>query len=454
MTSVAVDPTTGERLPERTPTAAAEIETAIRTAVAVQAEWALQSPEARARPLSAVAARLRARAPELARLMAREMGKPVGQGRAEIEKCAAACDYYAAHAPGFLASEPVDAGASRSVVAFRPLGVLLAVMPWNFPFWQVVRFAAPALAAGNAGLLKHAANVPGCAEALEEVVGGAFPAGLFRSLAVGHAEVEALLARREIAGLSLTGSTDAGRSLGALAGRWLKPCVLELGGSDAYVVLEDADLALAAATCVQSRLVNAGQSCIAAKRFIVVDAVREELTGRVRELMSAVRWGNPLEEDVEMGPLARFDLRDSLHDQVLRSVRAGAALVLGGAVPDGQGAFYPPTLLTGVLPGKPAFDEELFGPVAAIVPARNEEEAVDLANATPFGLGAAVFTADAARGERLATERLQAGSCFVNAMVRSDPRLPFGGTKDSGHGRELGRFGLLALCNVKTVWVA
>jgi succinate-semialdehyde dehydrogenase/glutarate-semialdehyde dehydrogenase len=328
-------------------------------------------------------------------------------------------------------------------------------MPWNFPFWQVFRFGAPGLLGGNAVLLKHARNVTGCALALESLVRRAgFPEDLVRVLLVDHDEVLRLCGSPSVAAVTLTGSVEAGREVAAAAGRALKKTVLELGGSDPYVVLADADLDQAARACVSQRLLNGGQSCIAAKRFIVVEEVAGRFTELVVERMRATRWGDPLDEACEMGPLARHDLRDLVHDQVQRTVAAGAKLLLGGEVPQHAGAFYPPTVLSDVGPGMSAFDEEVFGPVASIVTAAGEEQALDLANATRFGLGAAVFTRDVARGEAIAAARLAAGACFVNAVVRSDPRLPFGGIKESGHGRELGSQGLRELLNVKAVWVS
>jgi succinate-semialdehyde dehydrogenase/glutarate-semialdehyde dehydrogenase len=387
--------------------------------------------------------------------MAVEMGKPVADGRAEADKCAWACDYYAERAEGFLADQPAETEAAKSYVAFRPLGVVLAVMPWNFPFWQVFRFAAPGLMAGNAAVLKHASNVPGCALAIEDVFRRAgFPDGLFRTLLIGSGRVEdEVLAHPKVRAATLTGSVAAGEAIGAQAGRRIKKTVLELGGSDAYLVLEDADLDQAVPACVASRLVNSGQSCIAAKRFIVPRAIAGELTERFVAEMRGKRMGDPLDESTKVGPQARRDLRDELHEQVEKSVAKGARLLLGGEVPEGPGAFYPPTVLTGVEPGMPAYDEELFGPAAAILEVEDEEEAIRVANDSRFGLGAAVFSRDLERAERIAADRLDAGCCFVNTFVKSDPRLPFGGVKESGYGRELGRFGIEEFVNVKTVWV-
>jgi succinate-semialdehyde dehydrogenase/glutarate-semialdehyde dehydrogenase len=397
---------------------------------------------------------LRQRNEDLARLMAIEMGKPLAQGRAEAEKCAWVCDYYGEHAANFLADEPISTDAGRSYVSYRPLGVVLAVMPWNFPLWQVFRFAAPGLMAGNAGVLKHASNVSGCALAIEDIFHGAgFPPALFRTLLVGSNRVAGLIEAPEIRGVTLTGSTPAGRAVAAKAGACLKKTVLELGGSDPYLILEDADLELAVETCVAARLMNGGQSCIAAKRFIVVEPVRKRFEQMFVEKMKLKRMGDPLEAGIDLGPQARCDLRDQLHQQVTASVARGARLLLGGRVPEGPGAFYPPTVLTGVAKGQPAYAEELFGPVAAVIGVQDEAEAMRVANDSAFGLGAAVFTQDVARGERIANHGLEAGSCFVNGFVKSDPRLPFGGVKDSGYGRELSIFGIREFVNVKTIWV-
>jgi succinate-semialdehyde dehydrogenase / glutarate-semialdehyde dehydrogenase len=382
------------------------------------------------------------------------MGKPLAGGRSEVEKCAWVCRYYADNAEAFLAPEPAPSDASRSFVAFLPLGPVLAVMPWNFPFWQVFRFAAPALMAGNAGLLKHAANVTGCALAIEQIFKDAgFPPPLFRALLVSSQRVAAVIAAPEVKAVTLTGSTPAGRAVASKAGEMLKKTVLELGGSDPYVVLEDADLEAAAETCVASRLINSGQSCIAAKRFIVAEPVRQRFEELFVEKMRARKMGDPLQPGVDVGPQARRDLRDDLHRQVEQSVKAGARLLLGGTVPAGPGAFYPPTVLGDVRKGMPAYDEETFGPVAAIIAAKDEADAVRLANDSVFGLGAAVFTRDVERGQRIAAEELEAGSCFVNSFVKSDPRLPFGGIKESGYGRELAVFGIREFVNIKTVYV-
>ena len=417
--------------------------------------WRETSFDERAAALGRAATLLRDEQDVLGRLISDEMGKPLEQAAAEIEKCAWACDFYAEHAAAMLAPETVQTDARKSFVSYRPLGVVLAVMPWNFPFWQTFRFAAPNLMAGNAGLLKHAENVTGCALAIEDLLQRAgFPEGLFRTLMVEVSQVEKILVNPKVVAATLTGSTRAGAAMAAQAGAKLKKTVLELGGSDPYLILDDADLELAADACATGRLQNSGQSCIAAKRFIVVASQQEAFEALLLERMKAYRMGSPLNDATDLGPLARTDLRDTLHEQVQKSVAAGARLLLGGNLPDGPGAFYPPTLLTGVTAGMPVFDEETFGPVAAIVRADDEDHAVELANNTSYGLGAAVFTRDLAKGERIASERLEAGSCFVNAFVKSDPRLPFGGVKGSGYGRELARAGIREFVNVKTVYVA
>jgi succinate-semialdehyde dehydrogenase/glutarate-semialdehyde dehydrogenase len=418
-------------------------------------KWRLSTFKERSALLNKLAGVLNQRKSELARLMAAEMGKPLKQGIAEIEKCAAVCTYYADSAEGFLQDQMIETDASKSYATFQPLGVVLAVMPWNFPFWQVFRFLAPALAAGNCGVLKHASNVPGCALAIGDMVKAAgFPDHVFQTLLISNTEVEAVIAHEHIKAVTLTGSNAAGSKVAQKAGELIKKTVMELGGSDAYLILEDADLELAAKTCVNSRLINGGQSCIAAKRFIVLKAVEKEFTRLFLQKMAAKKMGDPLQDDTDIGPQARADLRNELHQQVTASIAKGAKCILGGQVPEGKGAFYPPTILTNVKKGMPAFDEEMFGPVAAIISAKDEAHAIALANDSIFGLGAAVFTKNKKRGEYIAATQLEAGSCFVNTLVKSDPRLPFGGIKQSGYGRELGMFGIHEFVNIKTVFVA
>ena len=416
--------------------------------------WRGSSFAERAAKLRNAARILCDRKQELANLMALEMGKPLPQGIAELEKCALGCEYYAEHAAKHLAPESISTQARKSTILFEPLGVILAVMPWNFPFWQVFRFAAPALMAGNAAVLKHASNVPGCALAIEEILAQAgFPKGLFRTLLIPSDQVRGVIEHPLVRAVTLTGSTPAGKAVAAQAGAVLKKTVLELGGSDPYIILADADLDHAVETCVNSRLINSGQSCIAAKRFIVAGPILEQFTEKFVSLMRSKKMGDPLADAIDLGPLARHDLRDGLHQQVLHSLQRGAKLLLGGQIPEGPGAFYPPTVLTDVAPRMPAYDEELFGPVAAIIPAREAYDAIRIANDTNFGLGAAIFTRNLERAEQLATQ-IEAGQVFINTLVASDPRLPFGGIKDSGYGRELSSFGIKEFVNIKSVVVS
>ncbi len=389
-----------------------------------------------------------------AKMLTLEMGKIFRDAIAEVEKCAWVCEYYAENAEVFLKPEVVKTEATNSFVVFQPLGVILAVMPWNFPYWQVFRFAAPALMAGNVGILKHASNVPGSALIIEEVFRKAgFPEYAFKTLLIGSKQVAAVIENDVVKAVTLTGSTPAGKAVASKAGEMLKKTVLELGGSDPYIILKDADNEEAVMTCVNSRLINAGQSCIAAKRFIVVEAKKEDFVKGFVEYMGSMKMGDPFDPSINVGPQARHDLRDELHKQVQKSIEMGAELLLGGFIPDGPGAFYPPTILTNLKKGMPAYDEELFGPVASIIIAKNEEEAISIANDSIFGLGSAVFTKDIARGERIAVEEIEAGSCFINTFVRSDPRLPFGGTKQSGYGRELSHYGIKEFVNIKTIYI-
>jgi succinate-semialdehyde dehydrogenase/glutarate-semialdehyde dehydrogenase len=417
-------------------------------------EWRRTSFAHRSAIIHKAAEVLRARKDEFARLMTEEMGKTITDGRAEVEKCAFHCDWFADHAQTYLANEPIDFDGEEAFVTFNPIGIVLAVMPWNFPFWQVFRFAASALMAGNGALLKHASNVPGCALAIEEVLHQAgVPRDLFRTLLLPSRDVEALIKDGNISAVTLTGSVAAGRSVATAAGSVLKKCVLELGGSDAYVILEDADVAAAAKVAAAARMVNGGQSCIAGKRFIVVRDVLDRFEAALVDAMSAYEMGDPLKEDTNLGPMQSVKARDEIHRQVMQSVEKGAKLLLGGKVPDRPGAWYPATVLSNVRPGQPAHDEEVFGPVAAIIAAEDEADAIRIANDSEFGLGSGVITADIDRGRRIAAEQLEAGMSFVNENVRSDPRAPFGGVKHSGYGRECGAFGIREFVNIKTVHV-
>lgn len=449
-----IDPSTGEVLANYAYFDADQTEAALARVHAGAQAWASLAIERRAEHLLALATCLRARVDELASLMTAEMGKPRREAKAELLKCALACEHFATRGPALLADELVTTDAARSYVSMRPLGVIVAIMPWNFPFWQVFRAGVPALLAGNAILLKHADNTLGCAEAIARLVLEAgMPLGVVEHAILDHPTCATVIADPRIAGVTLTGSVRAGRAIAALAGAALKKVVLELGGSDPYVILADADLDHAAEIGARARLQNGGQTCVAAKRFVVVDAIADAFVERLQARLAAAKVGDPRHDDTQVGPLARGDLRDTLHDQVVRSVAAGATLRLGGQLPAGPGNFYPVTLLDHVRPGSPAAVEELFGPVAVILRVADEAEALAIANASEFGLGAAVFTSDVARGEAIARDQLDAGCCFVNDLVRSDPRMPFGGIKHSGFGRELGRAGLLEWVNQKTVWV-
>lgn len=454
MSIKSISPTTGETTKTYEEMSSGEVSEIIEKTHRAFLDWKETDFAERSRLMKRAGKILRDRTDAYAGLMADEMGKPITQGVSEAEKCAWVCDYYAENARRFLKHEIVKTDAKKSFVTFRPLGVVLAVMPWNFPFWQVFRFAAPALMAGNAGVLKHASNVPGCALAIEQVFREAgFPEHLFRTLLIGSPVVASIIENPLVKAVTLTGSTPAGKAVASKAGEMLKKTVLELGGSDPYIILEDADLEKAVLTCVTSRLINSGQSCIAAKRFVVVKPLRERFERLYVERMSKSRMGDPRQKETEVGPQARHDLRDELHRQVQKSIQNGARCLLGGIIPEGKGAYYPPTVLTDVKPGMPAYEEELFGPVASIITVKDEKEAIRVANDSSFGLGAAVFTGETDRGERIATRELEAGACFVNDFVRSDPRLPFGGVKESGYGRELSHYGIKEFVNVKTVFV-
>jgi len=415
-------------------------------------QWKLTGFDQRAKLMKNLQALLIERKNELAGIMVAEMGKVQREAIGEIEKCATVCSFYADKAASFLKNEVIQTEASESYITYQPIGTVLAVMPWNFPFWQVFRFLAPALMAGNTGVLKHAANVPGCALAIEQLVHDAgFPENVFRTLMIGSAKVKAVIENPLIKAVTLTGSTPAGKSVASIAGSVLKKSVLELGGSDPYLILEDADIGKAASLCVTSRLINAGQSCIGAKRFIVADKIYDAFETEFVRLMSEATYGDPLDSSTRIGPLARPDLRDELHQQVENSRKMGATVLLGGFIPEGKAAFYPPTVLTNVLPGMPAYHEELFGPVAVLFRFKTEEEAIRIANDTVFGLGAAVFTSDVTKGKLLAEKGLEAGCVYVNDFVKSDPRLPFGGIKESGYGRELSEVGIREFVNIKTI---
>ena len=447
-----VDPSTGRpgrsyegHTPEEAHAVARDVRVAFES-------WRRTSFADRARLMKAAAGVLRRRQEEFAELMTSEMGKTRKEGLAEIEKCAFNCDYFAENAERFLAREPVDLGGPKAFVTYNPLGTVLAIMPWNFPFWQVFRFAAPTLMAGNTAVLKHASNVPGCALAIESVFHEAgFPENVFRTVLVPSRDVKALIEDPNIAAVTLTGSVEAGRQVAAAAGAVLKKSVLELGGSDAYLVLEDADVERAAEVCAAARMVNGGQSCIAGKRFIVAAPLRQAFERALASKMQTYVMADPRDPETKLGPLQSQKARDDVHAQVRESLGKGARLLTGGEIPDRPGAWYPPTVLSDVRPGMPAYDEEVFGPVAAVIEAQDEADAIRICNESRFGLGSGVITRDLARGERIAADELAAGMSFINENVRSDPRLPFGGVKDSGYGRECSAHGIREFVNIKAV---
>ncbi len=453
MTIITINPATGDRLEAYEAHTPAAVEARLAAAAAVQRGWKAEPPAQRGAMLARLAGVLRERTPQYARLITLEMGKPLAEAAAEIEKCAVTCDYYAGNAERFLAPEPVETSARESMVVFEPLGTVLGIMPWNYPFWQTIRFLAPALLGGNAAILKHANNVPGCALALEAALCEAgSPKGLFAALLIDTGAVRAVVEDARISAVSLTGSTEVGAIVASQAGSRLKPQVLELGGSDPFIVLADADLELAVATAVKARYSNNGQSCISAKRFLVAEEIADDFIEAFTATVRALTIGNPLDPAAKLGPLARESLRTNLHRQVEATRSAGARLLCGGEPVEGPGWFYLPTVLDRVTPGMAAFDEETFGPAAAITVVADANEAVELANASPFGLGASLWTRDLDRARGL-LPHIQAGAVFVNALVASDPRIPFGGIKQSGYGRELGVLGLRSFVNQKTVWI-
>jgi succinate-semialdehyde dehydrogenase/glutarate-semialdehyde dehydrogenase len=449
-----INPATGEPGKSYDPDTIEQARASAQAAHDAYLKWRRTSFGHRSDVIAKAAEILRARKDELARLMTEEMGKTLTDGRAEVEKCAFHCDWFASNAESYLADQPANVGGGEAFVTFRPIGIVLAVMPWNFPLWQVFRAAVPALMAGNGMLLKHASNVPGCALAIEEVlIDAGVPEGLFRTLLLPSSDVQSLIQDVNIAAVTLTGSVPAGRSVATAAGAVLKKCVLELGGSDAYIVLEDADIEDAATISATARMVNGGQSCIAGKRFIVVRSVLKQFEEALVKAMRVFEMGDPMREETKLGPMVSVKARDEIHEQVEKSIAGGAKLLLGGEIPDRPGAWYPATVLSNVRPGQPAHDEEVFGPVAAIIAAEDEIDAVRIANSSEFGLGSGVLTKDLDRGRRIASEELEAGMSFVNENVRSDPRTPFGGVKHSGFGRECGEFGIREFVNIKTVHV-
>jgi len=451
---LSINPYSGEIIQSYPEYSSGEVDTILSQVDQAFQQWKLKSFEERSMLMRNLQAKLLAKKGELAAIMVAEMGKVLREAIGEIEKCALVCSYYADNAGTFLKSEPVETEAAESYISYQPIGTILAVMPWNFPFWQVFRFLAPALMAGNTGVLKHAANVSGCALAIEQLVSEAgFPQNVFRTLLIRSSRVNEVIENPLIKAVTLTGSTPAGKSVAAAAGSVLKKSVLELGGSDPYLILEDADIKTAARLCVTSRLLNAGQSCIGAKRFIVADKIYDAFEEEFLRLMRLATFGDPLNPQTTIGPLARKDLRHELHEQVVKSSESGANILLGGYIPEGEAACYPPTVLTNVSPEMPAYYQELFGPVAVLFRVKSEEEAIRIANDTVFGLGAGIFTADLTKGKQLAEKGLEAGCVFVNDFVKSDPRMPFGGIRESGYGRELSAVGIREFVNIKTIVV-
>ncbi|GJF11629.1 succinate-semialdehyde dehydrogenase [Mycolicibacterium cyprinidarum] len=449
---IATDPTTGAVIREVPAATAAQIEATLARAASAFGSWRRTSFAERSALLKAVAAELRSRREDFAMLMTEEMGKPIGEGRGEVEKAAWAAEHYAEFGAAYLAAENVESDATRSYVQYLPIGPVLGVLPWNAPFWLAFRFCAPAIMAGNTAVMKPDPHVPGCGAAIAEAfVAAGAPEGVFQTLELATADVEAVIRDPRIAAVSFTGSDRAGAAVATVAASEIKPAVLELGGSDPCVVLADADLNAAADVITLSRIINAGQSCIAAKRIIVERGVHDEFVGLLRDRLAALRVGDPRDEAVQVGPIARADLRDNLHRQVTETVAAGATCLLGGELPAGPGFFYPVTLLTGVTPGMTACAEETFGPVAAVLAADDAEQALAIANDTRYGLAASVWTSPE-RGEAMARE-LEAGQVAVNGIVKTDPRLPSGGVKRSGYGRELGRHGIHEFVNAQQVWV-
>jgi succinate-semialdehyde dehydrogenase / glutarate-semialdehyde dehydrogenase len=415
--------------------------------------WKETTFDYRARLMKKAAQVLREKKETYAQLMTVEMGKIIRESLAEIEKCAIACDYYADHAEDLLKDEVIETDATKSLLVFQPIGIILAVMPWNFPFWQVFRFAAPSLMAGNGAVLKHASNVPGCALAIESIFREAgFPVNIFRTLMIPSGMVKSVIEHPDIAAVTLTGSESAGSEVASTAGKMIKKTLLELGGSDAFIILEDADMEKALKTAVTARMINQGQSCIAAKRFIVVESRIKEFEEKIKSAMENLKTGDPLEPETQVGPLARKDLVDDIDRQVRKSVEMGARLVLGGRRTERTGFYYMPTILADVVKGVPVYEQETFGPVVAIISVKNEQEAIKVANDSDFGLGGSVWTEDLKRGESVA-RKINTGAVFVNGLTKSDPRLPFGGIKKSGYGRELSGYGIKEFVNIKTIWI-
>tara|TARA_B100000029_G_scaffold231500_1_gene228918 strand:- start:260 stop:1630 length:1371 start_codon:yes stop_codon:yes gene_type:complete len=453
MALISTNPATAEEIKVYSEHSLDDINNILSKALNAQNTWSSLELDFRLECISHISAILKDKKREYASIMANEMGKPIAQAKAEIDKCAWLCDYYREYAPKFLSDKLIDTEYHKSMITLQPIGLILGIMPWNFPFWQVFRFAIPALITGNGAILKHASNVQGCAFAIESsFLEAGFPKDIFRNISISGENVKDVIKNKAISAVTITGSTPAGSSVAQTAGKYLKKTVLELGGNDPYIILDDADLDNAIEACISGRILNTGQSCISAKRLIVTKSLYHAFLKKLRIQLAKMIMGDPM-DNVDIGPMVSINARDEIHDQVTRSIDSGAKLELGGVVPDLKGCFYPVTLLSDVKPGMPAFDEEIFGPVFSLIMAQNEEDAITLGNNTQFGLGAAIFTENIKKAEEIAKSSLHAGLCFVNDFVKSDPRLPFGGVKESGYGRELSSYGLMEFVNIKTVVV-
>ena len=453
MALISTNPATSEEIKTYPEHSLDDISNILSKALNAQENWSSLELDFRLECISHISSILKDRKREYASIMTNEMGKPIAQAKAEVDKCAWLCDYYRQYAPEFLSDRLIKTEYHKSMVTFQPIGLILGIMPWNFPFWQVFRFAIPALITGNGAILKHASNVQGCAFAIESsFLEAGFPKDIFRNISISGKNVKDVIKNKSIAAVTITGSTPAGSSVAQTAGKYLKKTVLELGGNDPYIILDDADLDNAIQACINGRILNSGQSCISAKRLIVTKSLYHDFLKKLKIQLAKMIMGDPM-DNIDIGPMVSMQARDEIHDQVTRSLDSGAKLELGGEVPDLKGYFYPVTLLSNVKPGMPAFDEEIFGPVFSLIMAQDEKEAIILGNNTQFGLGAAIFTENIKKAEEIAKSSLNAGLCFVNDFVKSDPRLPFGGVKESGYGRELSSYGLMEFVNIKTVVV-
>ena len=454
MPLISINPSTNQEIASYNEYSDSKVSDIIQSVDLSQSSWNKVSLEFRLDCLNEMIGVLKDGKIEYSRLMADEMGKPISQAEGEIDKCIWLCEYYFENAAQFLEDKIIDDNAQKYIITIQPLGIILGIMPWNFPFWQVFRFAIPTIIAGNGAILKHASNVQGCAFAIESCFKKAgFPGDIFRNVSVSGKNIETVIKDSRIAAVTITGSTPVGRSVAKVAGEYLKKTVLELGGSDPYIILDDADINKTVNACINGRILNAGQSCISAKRIIATKPVYASILDKLKDMLPKKIMGDP-RDNVDIGPMVSLSARDEVHMQVTSSINSGASLILGGYIPQLEGAFYPITLIAGVKPGMVAFDEEIFGPVFSLIMAENEENAIDLANNTPFGLGAAIFTEDTGKGENIAKTRINAGACFVNDFVKSDPRVPFGGVKESGYGRELSINGMMEFVNIKTVAIS